>query len=267
MAQRCATDVPPTLGPAALRHFRHHGWVRIPGAFAASDAQLLRERIWSELGRRGIRRDAPATWNASWAGLQPLGWHAAFRSIATTRLAGALDQLIGSGRWRWPLGWNMFLVGPPRDEPGAWRVPEDGWHYDALPGPILELNAFVFYDQVLPRAGGTLLLDGSHTLLASFLAQRQQTWAGRSFRARREAFAVHHPWLRRLHGSEPGRSARGLELMRPVPHAPDGLRVREMTGAAGDVVLWCAWMYHVRPSHHLQRPRLMGNVRIPSIGS
>jgi len=264
-----ATGVCPTLGPAALRHFRRRGWVRIPGAFPPSDAQLLRELIWAELGRRhGIRRDAPATWNRSWSGLQPLGRRAAFRAIATARLAGALDQLSGRGRWRWPRSWSMFLVDPPRDTPGAWRVPMDGWHYDALPGPILELNAFIFYDQVVPRGGGTLLLDGSHQLLAHFLAQNGRALAGRSFRARREAFAAHHPWLRRLHGIEPGRTARGLELLGSEPDAQEaGLLVREMTGAAGDVILWCAWMYHVRPSHHLHRPRLMSNVRVPAVRS
>jgi len=269
MPARGAATIRPTLSDAALRHFQRHGWVRIPGAFAAADATHLRDLIWAELTRRyGARSDQPATWDGSWCGLKPLGRHAAFRAIATPRLGSAIDQLIGSGRWQWPRGWNMFLVSPPQRAAGAWRVPEQGWHFDALPQASTGLNSFVFYDHVAAQGGGTLLLEGSHRLLARFLVEQRAALDGLSLRAVRERFAEHHPWLRRLHGVDGRHSPRRLELLRPNRAADgEGLRVREMTGAPGDVILWCDWMYHVHPSHHLGRPRLMGNARIPLVGA
>jgi len=269
MARRPAAAVLPSLSAAALRRFHRHGWVRIPGAFDPSDAGRMRALIWESLQRRyGARCDEPASWDDAWFGLKPLGRHAAFRAIATPRLGSALDQIIGSGRWQWPRAWHMFLVSPPQAVPGPWRVPELGWHYDALPEAGMGLNAFVFYDRVAAHGGGTLLLEGSQRLLARFLDEHRSELAGRSFRAVRDLFAHHHPWLRRLHGVDGRRSARGLELLRPS-RARDGtgLCVREMTGEPGDVILWCSWMYHVRPSHHLHRPRLMGNVRIPLLAT
>jgi hypothetical protein len=231
----------------------------------------MRERLWQRLGERfGAREDQPGTWTGGWHGLRRYGADPAFRAIATPRLRSAIDQILGEGNWQVPARWNMFLVSPPqREEPAsAWSVPSSGWHADGYPGMSSGINLLVFYGAVAPRGGGTLLVEGSHRLIARMMAGRSPrslapTWGGLWSPS---GPLAREPFMTRLLGSRPRRGPRGLALMRR--HTGSGgepLRVVEATGEPGDVVIWHDWMLHVRPAHHEGAPRMMSNKGIRPI--
>jgi hypothetical protein len=102
------------------------------------------------------------------------------------------------------------------------------------------------------RHGGTLLLEGSRSLLGEFMAEceARSTWSTA------ERFKTWHPYLRRLYGLEP--SDDPGEFLSPfVDDAGRSLRVTEVTGEPGDVVITDAGIVHRIPQHHGTEPRIL----------
>jgi hypothetical protein len=249
----------PTLTDAEIASFHERGHVRVRAAFPRGDALAMQELLWQELRERnGVRRDDPATWDRSWDGLKPLARRPIFRRIASERLRGAIDDLLGADTWTAPTSWNMFRVSPPDRSPQRWRVPTEGWHWDAPPDPRTGLMLFVFYSQVRERGGGTLFVEGAHRLISRFCASMGADLQARSFAEQKRRFGASHPWLARLTGAAPRASEDGLELLREERDA-DGipLRVVEAHGEPGDVVICHGWCYHNKPSQHEGEPRAL----------
>ncbi len=260
------------LSAADLERFRATGLVRLRRAFAPEDAARMRALLWRRLGERfGAREGQPATWNENWRGLARYGSDPAFRAIATPRLRMAIDQILGPGNWLVPKRWNMFLVNPPKPTGDAapWSVPSAGWHADGYPHARSSINVFVFYGAVAPHGGGTLLVEGSHRLIARLAAGRSPREIAPSHGALWSAsgFLTVEPFIARLLGAAPRRAAHGLSLMRRQRSlGGEDLREIEATGDPGDVIIWHDWMLHVRPSHHQGAPRLMTNRNIRLLG-
>jgi hypothetical protein len=249
-----ATPAHTTLTEAQVAEFRAHGFLHLPAAFAAADAAAIAKAIWRHLREKnGVDRDDPSTWDRSWDGIQPVASRPLFQRIASARLRGAIDQLVGADNWTPPRRWNMIRASPPKPATTPWSVPAAGWHHDAAPGTGLML--FILFSDLHPRGGGTLVVTGAHRLLAPFLADPRM--AALPCRAQKARFVAAHPWLARLTGLAP-RSAHGLEFLVPERDA-DGveLSVREITGAAGDVIICPAETWHVAPSHHAGAPRCL----------
>src|SRR4051812_21323042 len=123
-----------TLTQTDLATFAERGIVELPDAFPAEAALAMQAEIWRELRQRNdIERDDPSTWHRPWHGLKRIASRPVFRPILSDRVRGALDDLLGVGRWRPPTGWNMFRVDPPLAESTPWSVPAAGWHWDAPP--------------------------------------------------------------------------------------------------------------------------------------
>ena len=82
--------------------FDQRGWCRLASVFPTDQAHLMVERIWDTLERQhGVRRDAPETWHITQAtGLQALRRESIFQSIGSADACAALDDLLGTGRWR-----------------------------------------------------------------------------------------------------------------------------------------------------------------------
>jgi hypothetical protein len=237
-------------------HFDRDGFVRIPNAFGSADAMV--DRIWEFLARRGIARDDPATWPSGKAHhLQKLLREGVFMPIGGPTTSAAIDDILGADRWERPDHWGEFLVNFP--EPGrTWIVPTL-WHTDAPytdpltpPAGVMVLS---FLNHVELRGGATLVVAGSHRLVARFFAQQPQL-AEQTTAVARKAFYQSHPWLTDLvsDADDPTRSERFAAEV-----DIDGLPARlvELTGAPGDVIITHPLIAHCVSPNCARQPRLM----------
>jgi hypothetical protein len=114
---------------------------------------------------------------------------------------------------------------------------------------------------VPPGAGGTLAVEGSPRVIEAFVAGRPS--AGREpMKTTRFPLIASHPWLRELVAKE-GAPDRTERLMRPgaaVAEVP--VRVVELAGEAGDVVIGHPWLLHCGASNAGAAPRLMRVQRV-----
>lgn len=233
--------------------FRTTGLLRLRGAFPQATAEAMCDRLWEFLARRyAIHRDERSTWTVEKpAGFQPVTRSGAFRAVGGGPLCAALDALFGTGRWARPRWWGRPLVTFPGD--GPWELPAGAWHFDFMPASAghRPVQFFAFLNQVRPRGGGTLVLTGSHRLVAPYLGR------GEVFRMPRvRASLAAHPWLRGLW--EPGGGDRIQRYMNDgtvVDGVP--LRVTELTGQPGDVILMHCDCFHAAAPNRLAGPRMM----------
>jgi hypothetical protein len=228
------------------------GLLRIEGAFSREAAEAMCDRVWDFLASRdGILRGERSTWTIEKpAGFQPVTRSGAFRAVSGDRLGAALDGLFGAGQWARPRWWGRPLVTFPGD--GPWELPAREWHFDFMPavaGPR-PVQFFAFLSPVRPRGGGTLVLTGSHRLVAPYL--------GEEFRMPRvRAALAAHPWLRGLW--EPGHGGDRIQRYMHDGTVVGGvpLRVIELTGEPGDVVLMHSDCFHAPALNRLAEPRMM----------
>ena len=217
----------------------------------------MRARIWRHLERaHSIRERDPDTWPATRPfQFQALSRSDAFAPVRCPALVATLDALLGRGGWLEPPNWGPPLVSFRECE--SWGVPTKSWHLD-LPitpaGALRAVRAFTFLTDVEPHGGATVAVAGSHRVLAA-LAER----AGRELRSReaREAIAASDPWFAALEAREAlgdrerrfsGEAARVLDV--PV-------RVAQLCGRAGDIVLMRAELLHAAAPHALPAPRMV----------
>jgi len=216
----------------------------------------MRDHFWEFLStKHGIERERPDTWTVERPrSLQALKRSGAFNPMASDRVRGALDELLGTADWQPPKTWGLPLVTFPT--PGAgWTVPSSGWHVDSY-GPDHELpgvTVFAFLVPVAPGGGGTVVLPQSHRLFNRHIATTG-TWRSADVKA---ALGTEHPWLRDLWGQEaqPDRVTRYLEEGAVVDGSQ--LRVQELTGEPGDVILMHSRTLHAPAPNSLTTPRMM----------
>lgn len=257
------------LTPEQRAEFDERGFVRLPGAFSREEAAAMEDRLWSFLGRKhGVVREDPSSWEIPiGAGLQLLKKHAVFDPIGGPTLLGALDDLIGEGRWEQPKHWGQMLVSFPVR---GGRPRSAGWHTDfpyfLPPDRLVGALVFSFVGEVPPRCGGTLVVAGSHRVVARFIAERPR-FRKAKMKVTRQALMASDPWLTALHadcdqdGWEERVSAEGQRIG-DVP-----VRMVELTGAPGDVVIGHPWLLHSGSPNSGDRPRFMRVQRIRPPGA
>jgi len=247
--------------------FEERGFFRLRAVFSRAEAERMQERVWATLERKhGVRRDDPGSWRLPpAAGLQALRTHAVFHPIGAPAVIDALDHLIGEGCWQRPRHWGQFLVSFPAAGPSAGRTP---WHTDfpyvldddRVAGALV----FSFIGEVPARAGGTLVLAGSHRLVARFLRAKPHL-RQLPMKVTRRALMDSDPWLKSLCAeSDPDEwSTRLLDTGHVIADVP--LRIVELVGEAGDVVVGHPWLLH-RVSHNRgDQPRFMRVQRIRAL--
>jgi len=237
--------------------FEATGTLRLRGAFGSRAAAEMTARIWALLERaHGMRRDDASSWTvAQPTGFQSLTRLGAFDAIASEALREDIDQLLHD--WNRPKHWGAPLVTFP-DSQVAWDVPATQWHLDfpargAL-SPLPGIRVLAFIDAVEPRSGGTLVLTGSHRLVELLMNQRH---AGSGHSAEvRDRLAERYDWLRDLwSGGNHDRVRRFIvEGTQIEGHL---LRVVELVGAPGDIVLMHPRMFHAPSRNVGSRPRMM----------
>ncbi|GAA4928158.1 hypothetical protein GCM10023334_034490 [Nonomuraea thailandensis] len=226
----------------ALRaHYDEHGYARLPHAFPAAAAADMTRAVWSALARgHGIDPARPDTWSpAEPRGLGGLSRQGVFDRLGSPAVVAAIGALLGRRDWPRPSGWGGPLVTFPT--PGRWEVPAGGWHLDfparGAHGITLLLKWLGYLAPVGPRGGGTVVLAGSHRLVAAFLRQAGEAEPGRSATVR-DAILGPRPRLR--------------DLRRAT-----GAKVVELTGEPGDVVFLHPHLLHAPAANRSRSPRFM----------
>ena len=251
-----------------IEHFSLHGWMRVRSAFTSDEAAAMRAVVWDALSAVGIRAGVPATWTKERPEhLQHVRSDPAFRAVGSRRLLDAIDTVLGGRAYEMPEHWGSpFLAFPSKDR---WNLPSRGWHIDAnylsALAPPDGIRIHALFGDVAPRAGGTLIVSGSHRLAHAYFKDHPPPAGARGADYRRRLQG--HPYVRALH-TEGGDDARAARFMlRAEEHDGVGLQVIENTGAAGDVMLLHPLLLHVAASNNGDAPRflLSGGVDLPSM--
>ena len=171
------------------KHFRVHGWMRVRAAFSVDEAAAMRAAAWRALAKVGIRRSDPSTWTRERPEhLQHVKDDPAFRAVGSARLLEAIDAALEGQAYEKPKNWGALFLAFPSNQ--AWNVPSRGWHVDAnylsALSPPAGVRTHALFGDVASRAGGTLIVSGSHRLVHQVL-QRQSATAGRTRRRLSEA--------------------------------------------------------------------------------
>lgn len=225
------------LSPADIEQFIERGHCRLAGAFTRAAADAACEHIWRRMAEKhGVARDDPRTW-PELCDIEERVACADVLACFTDRLARAIEQLLGPGRWTGHRGWGFWPVnfGWCADQP--YDVADFGWHVDGnwfthtVDCPKQGLLVIGLFTDLGPRGGGTVLAEGSHRRTARILAAHPG--------------GLHH---RRLFE---------LALAEPLGG------FHEVTGAAGDVVLAHPFLFHNRGVKHAGPPRIISNTEAP----
>jgi hypothetical protein len=253
-----------------FEHFCVHGWMRVRAAFSADEAAAMRTAAWRALANAGIRQDDPSTWTEERpAHLQHLKDDPAFRGVGSVRLLEAINVALGGQPYQGPKNWGAVFLAFPSNR--AWSVPSRGWHIDAnylSPlSPPDGVRTHALFGDVAPRAGGTMIVSGSHLLVHEHFKDHPPPSGIRGADYRK--LLQGHPYIRDLHaeGDADERAARFID--RAEEHGGITLRVVENTGRAGDVILLHPLVLHVATSNNSGAPRflLSGGVDLPSMWS
>lgn len=210
--------------------FVERGWTLLEGAFPVEVARAVRR----DLGERiGVDLDHPEAWTRPRVWLKELLHEPPYTKALTDRFAGAVDQLVGPGRWEltqdmgwWPVTFPGFDTPDYGDD---WHI-EGGWfrHHVWSPEQAV-LNLFCF-SRVEPGGGGTLLVEGSHHLAARLLWEAEPD----------------------------GLSADDFdEPLNAILDASGWPGVIETVADEGDVMLAHPLVFHSSNPNHGSRPRVM----------
>jgi hypothetical protein len=242
--------------------------MRVRAAFSLDEAAAMQAAVWDALERGGISRGDPSTWTSERPEhLQHVKDDPAFRAIGNNRVLEALDAALEGQAYDQPTHWGaVFLAFPTRQ---SWSVPARGWHTDAnyrsALFPPSGVRTHALFGDVVSRAGGTLIVSGSHRLVHRYFNETPPPLSARGADYRR--LLRGHPYIRDLHteGVAAERAARFMDHIEEHDGVP--LRVVENTGAAGDVILLHPLVLHVATPNNGDSPRflLSGGVDLPSM--
>jgi ectoine hydroxylase-related dioxygenase (phytanoyl-CoA dioxygenase family) len=251
-----------------VEHFRVHGWMRVRRAFTGDEAAAMRAAAWAELESAGIREHDRSTWTSERPEhLQRVKDNPAFLAVGSTRLLHAIDAALEGQAYDAPKHWGAVFLAFPSAQP--WSVPARGWHadtnYRSALSPPAGVRTHALFGDVVPRAGGTLIVSGSHRLVHRHFQEHPPPRTARGADYRR--LLARHPYLRDLHtdGDSAERAARFMGHVEE--HDGIALQVVENTGAAGDVMLLHPLVLHVATPNNGSGPRflLSGGVDLPSM--
>ncbi|MGW5361993.1 phytanoyl-CoA dioxygenase family protein [Actinopolymorpha pittospori] len=247
------------LSTAQRQQFDRLGIVRLPQAIALPDVAAMCDQVWELLsGKHGIKRDDPTSWTVGkpWH-FQTLSRAGVFNAMGSSPVTTALDELLGAENWRRPKVWGRPLVTFPEVD-AAWEVPFTSWHTDGVGGEedLHAVTAFAFLAPTAPGGGGTVVVTGSHHPVRQSIAASAADTPLHSSELKAQ-LASRHVWLRDLwtRDSAGDRTRRFLHDGAVVDGVP--LRVVELTGDPGDVVLMNSRLLHAPAPNVLAVPRMM----------
>jgi len=255
------------LTEAQVAQFEEDGFLKLEAAFPRESALAAQELLWERLAVLGVHKEDKASWIEPMVHIKESYADPVFQVCQTERLTGAIEDLIGQGRWAgkgkathwgwWPVN---FAVGA--DKP--WTVPTGGWHWDGIhfkhivDAPDQGLLLLPMFSETGPQGGGTLVAAGSHRLVARLLAQHPE---GLELGPAIGLCSQTHPWLAELTGKTKAVTDRNAYFMDQAQGDESGkpLRVVEATASPGDVYLCHPFLYHAASQNRSGVPRFMCN--------
>jgi ectoine hydroxylase-related dioxygenase (phytanoyl-CoA dioxygenase family) len=243
------------LTPEQAEAYATEGVVRLPAAIPPDDIAAMLTVLWRRLeARHGAARDRPETWTIAHPA-QLTSNVDQFAAMASPTVLAVLDQLLGEGGWQTPPRWGLPLVTLPGFA-DRWDVPHRNWHLDAA--ATTEAPRVVRFFAVLapsrPGGGGTGFIAGSHRVVRRLATQEGKTLNSGMVR---KLLVAREPWYAALESRRPGedRVARFMSrdgVMEGVP-----VRVCEMLGEPGDVILMDPLVLHGTAPNAGDTPRMM----------
>ncbi|MFT3725206.1 MAG: phytanoyl-CoA dioxygenase family protein [Hyphomonadaceae bacterium] len=226
------------LSTTQIDQFINDGFVKLEGAFPRATASACRDILWRELG---LSPDKPDDWKEP---VMRLGMYAGppFReAVSSPRLAAALDQLVGAGRWNPWQALGHMVVRFPRGAP--W---DDGWHLDASFPPPSDPTSLDFFQWRINY------LSRDRAMLMLFLLSD----CGPDDAPTRVRVASHFPMAQQLeaHGLD---GASLMELAKEGFASSDHCGVALATGEAGTVWLLHPFTVHAAQAHRGTEPRFI----------
>lgn len=265
------------LSSADVEHFIERGWVRVPQAFSRVDALRAQDVLWEQVEKRDVLRDDKSTWTKQMIQINENYDTPEFRACDTERLADAIEDLVGVGRWMGrgtPNRWGWWPVNFAKGAEFEWDVPKSGWHWDGIQfrhfidSPEQGLLCLCIFSDIGPHGGGTLIAEGSHQVVARYLAtQPEGVELDEGIRHVNQA----HDWFGKLTGRNQGELDHNDEVSRVdyfinqtfVDDHGTELHVLETTAEAGDVFLCHPFLYHAASQNLSGIPRFMCNRTTP----
>jgi hypothetical protein len=216
-----------------IESFVENGFCTLRGAFTREQAASAADCVWRRMEEKaGIRRSDPSTWPPTYDIEEQLNKPEVV-SCFNDRVAAAVEQLVGPGRWYGDRRWGFWPVNFSYGANVPYGYPTIGWHIDGnwfrhtIDCPKQGLLVIGLFTDIEPHWGGTILALGSHKRTARVLAKHPD--------------GISH-----------------LDLFREVLSEQLG-NFHEITGAAGDVVLAHPFMFHTRGIKHGGPPRIISN--------
>jgi len=258
-----------------VEQFIERGWVLLKEAFPRDCALAAQDVVWSHVEKRGVLKDDRTTWTEEKIQLNEAYRTPEFDLCNTEKLADAIEDLVGVGRWTsrgqsvtwgwWPVNFSIGVDAP-------WDVPKSGWHYDGIhfkhriDSPDQGLLLLCMFSEIGQYGGGTLVAEGSHNVVANILAEQSKGLElGEAIR-----LAKQHPWLAELTGATETSDENRVERFMNTPYEdPAGfsLRVVETVASPGDVILCHPFLFHTPSQNHSGTPRFMCNRTTPLVSS
>lgn len=239
-----------------LAVFAETGVVQIEGFYPKSDIALMADRLWAWLETRfGLHRDRPDSWTiAHPTQFQPLKRSGAFAALGSDQLHALADQLLGPGTWVTPPWYGQPLVTFPTPEPALVRPP---WHLDVggeRLDPLSVLRVFTFLAPLAPHGGGTLYVTGSHRLALELERRRGTPPRSKEVIA---SLRTEHLWFADLLGTPTAELRPWIGAATRI--GTQELRLEEMTGNPGDLIIMHPAMLHATAHNAADTPRLVLN--------
>ena len=233
------------LSPSQIEAFIETGALKLENAFARETADACSDIIWRALG---LSRDQPEGWTQPVLRITAPPLPQFREAAASTRLAAALDDLVGANRWVMPGALGAIVARFPAAEK-PW---DDGWHIDASFPPNSDPQSQDYFQwRVNHHSQG-------RSMLMLFLF----TDCGEDDAPTRVRLGSHMPMARQLaaHG-EAGISLADLaqEGFASSDHCDIGLA----TGSAGTIWLLHPFTVHAAQAHRGKHARFMAQ---PGLG-
>lgn len=224
--------------------YARDGVVRLPGAIPIQDIETMAATLKRKLAARPQRTARPSKLSSR------IG---EFDAMASPAVRAVLDVILG--QWEEPAHWGLPLVSFHTGEK-AWDVPREHWHIDlgARPGNLRIARIFAFLAPSRPGGGGTGYVMGSHRL---FEALFEETGGALPSAQARQRLEARSPWFAAL--SSRGEQGERVRRFMAAGCELDGVQVRvgEMLGESGDVILMHPLMLHSPMPNVLETPRMM----------
>jgi hypothetical protein len=213
------------LTDTQIDHFKAEGYVILSGFFATAQIEAWHDIFWTHVGARA---DEPKTWPDSYVidglALDPVPGGLPPMQAIIEQLSGGM---FGGG------GGSMLIQWPKPDQ--DWQLPGNG-HIDGYgPGGWsggFMLGATTYLEDVEARGGAFIYWPQSHLSTQEYFREFPEQIDG-SFRERDD-------WDERTWAIFSDRSPQG-----PL----------EFVGAAGDLILWHAFLCHTGSANVNSRPR------------